>query len=211
MSDRKGFTLVEVMVVIAIGILILIPTINFLVGTTKLSFKGYDRLDNLNTARLIMTRSARDLKFLCVGASFPALIFKSDKESTSFVFPSFPSEGPGMELEADLNPVNIIVYSHIHSTGQLIRTVFPHPKMVGEGSQPRMHELGRNVIGFAITGQPFWGGVFQIRVLCAGLHPQRLEPVELQTSVRPIFATRALQHQFQVPNIDARPDFPSMQ
>ncbi len=206
--SRRGFTLIEVMVVIVIGSMLLIPMVNFFIGSRKISYKGYDRLENLNTARLLIEKCSRDLKFLCGTASFPGILTEGAGDGKSYVFLAFPDEGGGVDLKAAENPVNLIAYTFDPAKRTVRRTVITHPMMVGGNSPIRTQEIGNNVIGFEIGQWFLWGRFYNIRVKCVGPHPQREEYIELQTSVRSVFEARALNHLFQIPNLSAEPIMP---
>ena len=209
MNRKAGLTLVEIMVVLCISIIIMIPTMNFLVGTTKWSYKGYDRLVNLNTARFILEKCSRDLKFFCGNASFPAILVQTDGDVQTYVFPVFPNEGYGVELETASNPVNFVAYTFDPKMQTLHRRVITQKQMIGTNLPERTQELGKNVMEFCISALPLWGNFCQIRVKCQGSHPQREEIVELQTAVRSVFGTRSFHHYFQVPNEFSSLDFPN--
>ena len=207
MTERRAFTLVEIMVVTILSLLLIGGVYRFLIGTTRLSYQGVEKLENLNTARIILEKCSRDIKCMCSSAAFPAPIRQTGADGVNFMFPAFPNEGMGTELESDSNPVNLIAYTLDKKREILYRSVLTHPLMAA-GDRLREHEIGRGIVDFEIKGFHMWGGLFQIRVKVKGEHPQREEPIELQTSVRSMYFSRAVQHLYQVPNLNTSPELP---
>ncbi|MBF0406493.1 MAG: hypothetical protein HQM10_04015 [Candidatus Riflebacteria bacterium] len=198
---RKGMNLVEISIVILIGILMFLPMTKFWFMSQKQAVKGFDRLETLTTARIVLEKVQRDMKAYCFT---PAKKF------------SKPSDGqfeflisPGVEYVKASNPdgkiaLNGVKYTFDKAKGTLLRTLKYHSRYHAVAGKTQTSELvGRNIASFSINlNSLFKLNYFDIEVLCKSPHPLRgTENTHLRTAVRSDFECRLARHLFQIPNL----------
>ncbi len=203
MTDRRrGVSLIEAMIVLAIGTMILLPTINFMISSRNYAYRGYDRIESLSFARIIVEKVRRDLKAACYDRGHD---FTTDAARRSFSFFTFPTEeiGAVAMLDRARPPANRVTYTFDPTRRTLTRSVKAHPRVAGGTVRTvRSDVVARNVVVFNLRKRWLFGGAFyEIEVKCESSHPSRkLESTHLHASVRPAFATAIDRHPFQIPN-----------
>ncbi len=201
---KSGVTLVEIMIVLIIGVLLLIPTINMIMSTQRSTFKGYGRLETLTTARIILEKVQRDLKNLCYSNSAEAFIVTKTGKVTTWTFNTFPTEGFAKTLPGTVNPANLVTYRYDEEKKTLVRTVKIHSALMADytGPNPAHEILGKNVVLFQIKDRTLFGSIFyDIDIKCQSDHPmQAREATHLHSAARSEFEWRLEQNQYQVPN-----------
>lgn len=201
---RHGVTLVEIMIVLIIGVMLLIPTINMIMSTQRSTFKGYGRLETLTTARIILEKLQRDLKSLCYRNPAEAFVMTKVGKVTTWTFNAFPTEGFVKPLSGTVNPANLISYRFDEEKKTLVRAVKVHSALLTgyTGPNPAHEILGKNVVLFQIRDRSLFGAIFyDIDIKCQSDHPmQAKEATHLHSAVRSEFEWRLEQNQFQVPN-----------
>jgi len=199
-----GVTLVEIMIVLIIGVMLLIPTINMIMSTQRSTFKGYGRLETLTTARIILEKVQRDLKALCYSKSAEVFIVTKTGKITTWTFNAFPTEGFVKTLPGTVNPANLITYRFDEEKKTLVRAVKIHNDLLTgyTGPNPAHEILGKNVVLFQIKDRSLFGSIFyDIDIKCQSDHPmQAKEATHLHSAARSEFEWRLEQNQYQVPN-----------
>lgn len=192
---KKGLSLIEIMIVVTIGVIILLPTINFMVSTQKTAYKGFDKLETLAGSRVIMEKVCRDLKNLCTTKYFGFTRINNPPKVT-YVFPSFPVGNLGGTTSTKQNPVNIITYIFDSQKKTLIKSIKVHPALQSLFKDGSSEMLGNNVASFSISRKVMLGAsYFDINVKCQSNHPQRKESAtHLRTAVRSEFEVLKERH-----------------
>ncbi len=191
----RGMTLVETLIVAALGVMILLPLMNFMLFSQKSATKGFDRIETLSAARLILEQVQRDLKALCFDDS-SRFLTASDTQTVSYSFPAFPGAGSGPAYSGSANPVNLIEYSYEPGKRELKRTVTFNSLLPGAPKKPRVAVLAKNVVEFSISPAKFLGSTcYDIVVKCQSSMPKPMEAAtKLRTSVRSEYQGRLQRH-----------------
>ena len=201
---QRGITLVEIMMVLIIGVLLLIPTINMIMSTQRNTFKGYGRLETLTTARIILEKVQRDLKALCFSDPSQAFVVTKSGKVTTYTFNTFPTEGFVQPVAGTNNPANLVSYRFDEEKKTLVRGVKIHSALLSgySGPNPAHEILGKNVVQFTLKDRLLFGAIFyDIDIKCQSDHPmQAKEATHLHSAARSEFEWRLEQNQFQVPN-----------
>ena len=198
----SAFSLVEMMIVVVVGSLILLPTIHFLITSQKNAGKGFDRLNTLTTARVLMERVRRDLKALCYDKTH-GMRFDTFSSQPSFQFPVFPSQNFLANYSGTKNLANLVTYSFDPQKRTLTRTELIHPILRKSPAKKEVKEiLGTNISSFSIKDRPFLGMYYyDIEVVCEIPRSLRKETTHLRCAVRSEYETRLVKNKFQVPNL----------
>ncbi|NLI77667.1 MAG: hypothetical protein GX442_14690 [Candidatus Riflebacteria bacterium] len=193
-TRRRGLTLVEVMIVCTIGIILLLPIINFLIMTQKSAYKGLDRLETLAKARIVLEKAQRDLKNFCFNDT-TGMTVASTAAAFSAVFPVFPAGNTGPVYTGDENPVNLVTYTFDRAKKTLVRSLKIHPRLAG-GFSAQPETLATNVGQFSIERRVILGqNFYDIRILILPSTPYvKNAPTELRTSVRSEYESRLERH-----------------
>jgi prepilin-type N-terminal cleavage/methylation domain-containing protein len=85
--EETGFTLVEVLVALVIGMIILLASFTMLDASVVLTGKVTDRVDRTQRSRVAMDRIARELRSqVCLAAGSPAITDGQDYSVTFYTF-----------------------------------------------------------------------------------------------------------------------------
>ncbi len=209
-TDRRrnsGLTLIELLVVLAIGSVILVPLISLLVSTQKNAYKGFDRLESLSTARIILEKAIRDLRMLCFRDGVPAMRLNVTDKVEEISFAVFPPPGKIPEFR---NPVNLVRYTFNKETKQLSRTLQVHDLLKGSLGAGYTEVLGQAVVHFSIRRRMmFEMPCYEVEVKSESNHPQRKETaVYLKSSTRSEFESRLIRHRYFISNRVSVPELP---
>ena len=193
MIDR-GMSLIEVLIVLTIGVLLLLPAMNFLIMTQKSSYKGLDRLETLTRARIVLEKAQRDLKNFCYTDAVKMIVATSSS-NVVITFPSFPSAFVGGLYTGDENLANLVTYTFDRQKKVLTRSLRCHPRIRSDSS-PQSEILATNVGEFSINRKLMLGQTYyEIRILILpGSVYVKNAPTELRTSVRSDFESRIERH-----------------
>ncbi|HEY9070380.1 MAG TPA: hypothetical protein VIV61_08975 [Candidatus Ozemobacteraceae bacterium] len=197
---RRGITLVEMMIVTVIGVLLLIPTIDFLVMSRKSAYQGLERLDTLASARLVLEQIQRDVKSLCFNDSYGYSVARS-ADRTVWQFPVFPagdlkSRPPGGE-----NYACWVRYIYEPAKRTIVRQEVRHPALHAPEAQVS-RVLATNVGAFSFERKAMFGlDAFDIDITCVPAHPGRQQVrTRLRTAVRSEFLARLERNPAQISN-----------
>lgn len=205
---RHAVSFIELMVVIVIGTLILLPTIDFIVSVRRSATKGFDKLETLDSARFIMEKVQRDLRSLCSGPMNGFIPLGTD--TIEFSFPTFPAHlslNPSGELNV---PVNVVSYIFDPKGRTLTRKLRYHPDLAKPGSEEGSQVIGQNVASFTICPKEILSvRFFDIELVCMPRNPKANDArIILRTAVCSDFETRLKRHPFHNPNRHSKLSFP---
>ncbi|MBF0546794.1 MAG: prepilin-type N-terminal cleavage/methylation domain-containing protein [Candidatus Riflebacteria bacterium] len=199
----SGMTLIEVMVVTVILVILLLPMSHFLILYQESFAKGYERLNTLTTARLILEQVSRDVKIHC----FRNNQRFSNPQPGVYEFLIFPG-AEYLHLIGPLGdgkiPLNLVRYYFDANNKTLVRTVKYHPRLQPFVGQTEVNEIiGKDVDSFSIDVKSLYKiNFFNIDVTCRSLNPSRkTEVTHLRTAVRSEFECRLWRNRYQVPNL----------
>ncbi|MBF0544150.1 MAG: hypothetical protein HQM08_06945 [Candidatus Riflebacteria bacterium] len=194
--------------VLAVGTMILLPTIDFLINSQKTATKGFEKLEMLKTARLILETVQRDLKALCSGESYSFVPISTP--TVSFSFPVFPTGATGKDYSGDENPVNIVTYAFEPNKKTLTRTIKIHPILANPGQSQIFQVLGTNIASFSICPKEMLKmRYYDVEIACQSSNPLIKEsPIILRTAVRSDYESRLQRHPFLITNRKSKISFP---
>lgn len=197
---RRGFTLVEMMIVTVIGILLLIPTIDFMVVSRKSAYQGLERLDMLASARLVIEQIQRDVKSLCFNDSYGYSMTESPGKIV-WQFPVFPVMDLGPRPPGGENYANWVIYVYEPEKRTIIRQEIRHPQL--SASEPRTSRLlAANVTAFSLERKKMLGlDAFDVEIECSPEHPGRQKArTRFRMAVRSEFLSRLERNPYLVSN-----------
>ncbi|HNW35260.1 MAG TPA: prepilin-type N-terminal cleavage/methylation domain-containing protein [Candidatus Ozemobacteraceae bacterium] len=187
---HRGVTLLEMMIVTVIGVMLLIPTIDFMVISRKSAYQGLDRLDTLASARLVIEQIQRDVKALCFNDSYGYSVAKSPQK-TVWQFPVFPVMDLASRPSGGENYANWVRYVYEPEKRTIIRQEIRHPQLhAAEAQVSRV--LATNVGAFSLERKAMFGlDAFDVEITCVPLHPARQNArTRLRTAIRSEFLSR---------------------
>jgi competence protein ComGC len=210
-SKRSGVSLVEILMVLMLGTMLLMAVVDLITITRKSAYKGFDKLENLTAARIILEKVQRDVKRLC----YSGLIRKTPQgdvleeqglqmtetpETVKYRFPVFPLANPVDRK----NPVNMVTYTFHRQQKTLIRQEIVNSLIKPVQADTR-ETLGEGlVLDFRLTRREiFRPGDFcyEIEVKCQGKIPGlKNRPVHLKTSMNSEFECRRRRNPQQIIN-----------
>ena len=207
MTNNRGMTAVEILVVCALVALILGPIISILVSSQQSATAGYDKLEMLGRARFIMERVQRDLKALCSANSYGFLPIAT--ETMTFSIPVFPTQ-PKERTYSTNYPLNIVTYVFDPRVKTLTRNIKYHASLAPGGNAETSETLGSNVASFSICPRKMLKMRFyDVEVACESSQPNRQDnPIILRTSVRSEYESRLERHPYLLSNRQPQFSFP---
>ena len=217
-NKQNGLTLIEILLVIILGTMLLLPTLNLLTSVRKNAYKGIDRLESLSTARIILEKVQRDIKQLCYWEkikktgtkdvlSESGFIVNGTSEMTEFRFPVFPGN---IAVERQ-NPINMVTYIFDRKKKSLERKIAVNKSL--KGFQKDSSEIiGKDIVGnFNISRREILSaGVFcyEIEVQCQSSSPiLKNKAINLKTSVSSEFECRLMRNRNQILNLASLAEF----
>jgi Tfp pilus assembly protein PilW len=188
--SRAGLSLIEVMIVMAVAMLILLPTVNFMLLSQRSAYKGMDRLESLASARMIIEQVQRDLKALCFDQSTGFTQARTGSREIT-TFPIFPATHLATLPDSARNPANLIRYTFDEDARTLIRQEFVNP-LLNPPQSTITKRLGTNVASFTIQSVTMFGfTAYEIAVCCEpSPEHRRAARTVLRSSARSEFQTR---------------------
>ncbi|MBF0547047.1 MAG: hypothetical protein HQM08_21580 [Candidatus Riflebacteria bacterium] len=200
---KKGMNLVEVAVVLVIASLMFLPMTRFWFMSQKSAVKGFERLETLTTARIILEKVQRDLKTYCFSSS--NRFTQSPNGTYQFlVFPGVEYVKASPSSPDGKVPLNSITYTFDSNKRTLVRTLLYNSRYQSITGKSQISEVvGQNVASFSINLYSlFKVGFFDIDVFCQSFNPsRRTESTHLRTAVRSDYECRLARHLFQIPNM----------
>jgi hypothetical protein len=199
-AARFGVTTIELLVVTTIAILLLLPTLDFLLSSRKSASKGFEMLETLDAARMVLERVQRDLRALYSGPMHGFVPQAS--ETVAYSFPAFPSGAAGLEPGGDTIPLNQVTYVFDPRDGTLTRSVRWHPDLRRFRSGDDTQVIARNVASFSICPQELLTiRYYDVQVVCSSRgRGGKSIPITLRTAVCSDFESRLKRHPFHPPN-----------
>ncbi len=205
---RRALSLLEVVIVLTVGVILLLPVVNFLIITQKSAYKGLDRLETLAKARIVIEKTQRDLKNFCFSDTV-GLTVASDANRFVAIFPTYPAAYTGAIYGGDENPVNLVTYTFDRARKTLARSVKVHP-LLRSGFPATPEILATNVGNFSIERRVILGQTFydiRILILPSSAYAKNA-PTDLRTSVRSEFEARLERHPHFITNRRSTIDLP---
>jgi len=115
LRSETGFTLIELMVALVIGMVVSTATLAIVITSVHLSANYNDRVDATQQGRTAMLKIVQALNSSCVSSAVAPILSSSD--SNNIVFYSLLGDAPG------LNPNKVVVSL---TGGSLVMTTYPY-------------------------------------------------------------------------------------
>lgn len=187
---RRAFTLIEMMIVTIVGVLLLVPIVDFMVISRKSAYQGLERLDTLASARIVIEQIQRDIKSFCFNDSYG--YSKTDStQTTEWQFPVFPIMDLGSRPPGGENYANWVRYVYEPGKRTIVRQEIRHPQL--GAVEPRTSRiLAANVTFFSLERKKMFGlDAFDVEIECSPEHPGRQKArTRLRMAVRSEFLSR---------------------
>lgn len=187
---RRAFTLIEMMIVTIIGVLLLIPVVDFMVMSRKSAYQGLERLDTLASARIVIEQVQRDIKSFCFNDSWGYSKTESG-QTAEWQFPVFPIMDLGARPPEGDNYANWVRYVYEPGKRTILRQEIRHPQL--NAAEPRTSRLlAGNVTFFSLERKKMFGlDAFDVEIECSPEHSGRQKAhTRLRMAVRSEFLSR---------------------
>lgn len=209
-EKRAGTTVVELLMVLLIGGMLVAISFRLLSSFQKVTTKGFEKIETLETARRIMERVQRDLKSICSSEScnFVPIV----TPDISFSFPIFSASGGKRKAVEESVPADYVKYEFDPQKRVLSRTITFHPSLADPSRPSRREILGKNVTDFSICPRQMLNmRYYDIQLICESDDASTPQSrIILRGAVRSDYESRLERHPCFVGNRRSRIDFPAL-